>query len=59
MLGEQIRKLRRDKKLTQGQLGDILNVSHGTIGMWETNNRAQMLLCCRNWHLFLKCQWNI
>lgn len=40
MLGEQIRKLRREKKLTQGQLGDILNVSHGTIGMWETNNRA-------------------
>lgn len=35
MLGEQIRKLRRQKKLTQEQVANYLHVSTSTYGMWE------------------------
>lgn len=39
MFSEQLRKLRREKKLTQIELGKLLNVSNGTIAMWETDKR--------------------
>ncbi len=39
MLSDKLRQLRREKKLTQNQLAQILNVSNGTIAMWETNKR--------------------
>lgn len=39
MLSDKLRYLRREKNLTQEELGKILNVSHGTIAMWETNKR--------------------
>lgn len=39
MFGENLRKLRREKKLTQTELAEILCVSSGTIAMWETSKR--------------------
>ena len=36
---EKLRRLRRNKKLTQEQLANILQVSSGTIAMWETAKR--------------------
>lgn len=39
MFSEQLRKLRRERKLTQIELGNLLNVSNGTIAMWETDKR--------------------
>ncbi|MDU4892224.1 MAG: helix-turn-helix transcriptional regulator [Clostridium sp.] len=39
MYSERIKDLRRDKCLTQIQLANILEVSKGTIAMWETGKR--------------------
>ena len=39
MFSIQLRNLRREKRLTQNDLAKILNVSNGTIAMWETNKR--------------------
>lgn len=35
MFAERLRLLREEKKLTQKDLGKILNVSHQTISFWE------------------------
>lgn len=46
MFGENLRRLRRQKKLNQRELAAILKVSSGTVGMWETETRrpdAEML----------------
>lgn len=34
--GQKIKQLRLEKKLSQKQLGEILNVSDKTISKWET-----------------------
>lgn len=34
-IGLRIKKLRKEKKLTQGKLGDLVGVSDVTIGFWE------------------------
>ena len=34
-IGVRIKKLRKEKKLTQGKLGDLVGVSDVTIGFWE------------------------
>lgn len=39
MLGEQLKRLRHQKGLTQQQMGDYLHVTNGTIAMWELNKR--------------------
>lgn len=39
MIGENIRKLRENKGYTQYSLGDILNLSPSTIGMYEQDRR--------------------
>ena len=39
MFGEQLKKLRLQKGLTQQQLGDYLHVTNGTVAMWEHNRR--------------------
>lgn len=36
-LGKNLKKLRRDKDLTQEELAEILNVSAQSISRWETN----------------------
>lgn len=36
--GEKIRQLRKDNKITQAELGKILNVEKSTISMYENNN---------------------
>jgi len=36
--GEKIRQLRKDNKITQTELGKILNVEKSTISMYENNN---------------------
>lgn len=33
-----IRKLRRAKKMTQSELGALLNVKQATVAMWETGD---------------------
>ena len=37
MLGDNIQKLRKDKKLSQEQLGEKVNVTRQTISNWELN----------------------
>lgn len=39
MFSERLRKLRRERNLTQTELANSLNVSNGTIAMWETEKR--------------------
>lgn len=39
MIGNQLRSLRRSKKLTQVELSKVLEVSAGAIALWETNKR--------------------
>ena len=39
MFAERLRQLRRNDNLTQKQLAKLLNVSDGTIAMWETGKR--------------------
>lgn len=40
MISENIRKFRRSHSLTQQQLAKMMNVSNGTIAMWETGKRV-------------------
>ena len=40
MLGERLKKLRKERNLTQIQLAAELNVANATIAMWETNKRT-------------------
>ncbi len=39
MLSERLKSLRKEKDLTQRELANILNISNGTIAMYETNKR--------------------
>ena len=39
MFGLRLRALRNEKKLTQNELGKLLNVSGKTIGTWERDSR--------------------
>mgnify|MGYP006428516991 CR=1 FL=1 len=39
MFGSRLKKLRKEKNLTQTELGKIINVSASTIGMYERENR--------------------
>lgn len=39
MFAERLKALRTEKGLTQVELADMLNVSKGTVGMWETGKR--------------------
>lgn len=36
MLGNNIRELRKQKKLTQAELAKVMSVSQQTVGAWET-----------------------
>ena len=36
-LGAMIRSLRKERKITQKQLGDLLGVSEGTVSKYEAN----------------------
>lgn len=48
MFAERLRQLRREKNLTQLELSKSLNVSNGTIAMWETNKRQPDLETIKN-----------
>ena len=37
--GDKIRKLRKEKKMTQQKLGDMVGVYHRTIRTWEVEGR--------------------
>ena len=39
MFAERLKVLRAEKGLTQVELADMLGVSKGTVGMWETGKR--------------------
>ena len=39
MLSDELKKLRKDRGLTQTQLADALNVSQSTIASWENGTR--------------------
>ena len=39
MIGEKIRQLRKQKHITQKDLAQLLKVSPGAVGLWETNKR--------------------
>ena len=39
-LGERLKELRREKKLTMKQLADILHVTEMAISHWENNKRV-------------------
>ena len=42
--GEFIAKLRKDKGLTQEQLGDKMGVTNKTVSRWETENTFHPLM---------------
>lgn len=42
-LSNKLAQLRKDAKLTQEQLGNLLNLSSSTIAMYETNKRVPRL----------------
>lgn len=37
MFGDNLRKIRTERNMTQHELADLLNVSDGTISSWEVN----------------------
>ena len=39
MLGDQLKKLRKQKGITQKQLADYLHISKSSVGMWEHGQR--------------------
>lgn len=39
MFGKQLRKLRKEAKVTQIELAELLDVSKGTVAMWEISTR--------------------
>ena len=39
MLAERLKQLRAEKGMTQVQLAQMLDVSKGTVAMWETSKR--------------------
>ena len=39
MFAERLKELRKEKKITQVQLAEMLDVSKGTIAMWEIGKR--------------------
>ena len=39
MFSDRIRDLRKEKRMTQGELGKALNLSKATVAMWESGNR--------------------
>lgn len=39
MLGKQLKKLRKQKGITQKQLADYLHISKSSVGMWEHGQR--------------------
>lgn len=42
-LGHIIAQLRNQKKISQKQLAEELHISHGLVGLWETNKRTPSL----------------
>jgi len=44
-LGEKIYTLRIEKRLSQGDLADALDVSRQSISKWETNASVPELIC--------------
>ncbi|MBQ8533696.1 MAG: helix-turn-helix transcriptional regulator [Clostridia bacterium] len=40
MLGKKLKELRRAKRLTQAQLGDVLGISASAVGMYEQGRRT-------------------
>lgn len=49
--GNNIKKLREEKNLTQQQLADKLYVSRQTICRWENGSRCPDLITAKSWHL--------
>ena len=39
MLGDQLKKLRKQKGITQKELADYLHISKSSVGMWEHGQR--------------------
>lgn len=39
MFYENLKRIRKEKRITQNQLADFLNVSRGSVGNWETGMR--------------------
>lgn len=40
MFGEKLKKLRKEKRLTQGELASFLGISASAVGMYEQNRRS-------------------
>lgn len=41
MVGENIKRIRQEKGITQKQLGEILGISQSAVGQFETNKPPQ------------------
>ena len=46
--GDKIRKLRKEKKMTQQKLGAMVGVSYRTIRAWEVDGRYRILRTYEN-----------
>ena len=51
MFSERVKKVRKEAGLTQKELAQILQLSIGTIAMWETEKESQSL---RQWSTYQK-----
>lgn len=39
-IAENIRRLRESKGMTQEQLAEVMNVTHGAVSLWESGKRS-------------------
>ena len=52
--GSFIRMLRKEKQLTQEQMGDYFNVSRRTVSRWETGRNMPDLDVLLRWQIILR-----
>ena len=58
--GDKIRKLRKEKKMTQQKLGDMVGVSHRTIRSWEVEDDIRSrVVYIKNWQMHFSVRFLI
>lgn len=58
--GDKIRKLRKEKKMTQQKLGDMVGVSHRTIRSWEVKDDIRSrVVYIKNWQMHFSVRFLI
>lgn len=55
MFSEKLKSIRKERGMTQIQLAQALNVSNGTVAMWETNERKPNIIMLKKLAKVLGC----